>query len=67
MTTTPRCSASTPPPRWSPGKSRAARMLMPRSVDVVADFGVCARPVTLRRTNLDSGRTEVIDMPCGAT
>lgn len=51
--------------------SRAARMLMPRSVDVVADlaadYGVCTRPVSLRRTDLDSGRTEVIDLPCGAT
>ncbi|GAB3949712.1 hypothetical protein GCM10027614_48930 [Micromonospora vulcania] len=51
--------------------SRAARMLMPRSVDVVkdlaADYGVCTRPVSLRRTDLDSGQTEVIDMPCGAT
>jgi hypothetical protein len=46
-------------------------MLMPRSVDVVkdlaADYGVCTRPVSLRRTDLDSGLTEVIDMPCGAT
>jgi hypothetical protein len=46
-------------------------MLMPRSVDVVkdlaADYGVCTRPVSLRRTDLDTGRTEVIDMPCGAT
>ena len=51
--------------------SRAARMLMPRSVDVVkdlaADYGVCTRPVSLRRTDLDTGLTEVIDMPCGAT
>src|SRR3954452_15843932 len=51
--------------------SRAARMLVPRSVDVVkrlaADYGVCTRPVSLRRTDLDTGRTEVIDIPCGAT
>ena len=51
--------------------SRAARMLMPRSVDVVkdlaADYGVCIRPVSLRRTDLDTGVTEVIDLPCGAT
>ncbi|MGS2620062.1 replication initiator [Micromonospora sp. LZ34] len=51
--------------------SRAARMLMPRSIDVVADLaadhGVCTRPVALRRTDLDSGQTEVIDLPCGAT
>lgn len=51
--------------------SRAARMLIPRSVDVVkdlaADYGVCTRPVSLRRTDLDTGLTEVIDTPCGAT
>src|SRR5262245_15559216 len=51
--------------------SRAARLLVPRSVDVVrqlaAGHGVCTRPVTLRRTNLDTGRTELIDLPCGAT
>ena len=56
------------PPR--PG-SCAARLLVPRSVDVVkelaADNGVCTRPVALRRTDLDTGRTEVIDIPCGAT
>jgi hypothetical protein len=51
--------------------SRAARLRMPRSVDVVkelaAGYGVCTRPVSLRRTDLDTGRTEVIDIPCGAT
>jgi hypothetical protein len=51
--------------------SRAVRLRMPRSVDVVKDLaaehGVCARPVTLRRTDLDTGRTELVDLPCGAT
>jgi hypothetical protein len=28
---------------------------------------VCIRPVVLRRTDLGSGATEVIDLPCGAT
>ncbi|MEV7263956.1 replication initiator [Micromonospora aurantiaca] len=68
--TLPGLEPATPAQAPRPG-SRAARMLMPRSVDVVkdlaADYGVCTRPVSLRRTDLDSGQTEVIDMPCGAT
>jgi hypothetical protein len=51
--------------------SRAARMGLPRSVDVLRDvateYGVCIRPLAMRRTDLDTGRTEVIDLPCGAT
>src|SRR5690606_20137156 len=51
--------------------SRAARLAHPRAVDVVKDLaaehGVCARPVSLRRTDLDTGATELVDLPCGAT
>jgi hypothetical protein len=51
--------------------SRAARMLLPRSVEVLRDlaneYGVCTRPVSMRRTDLSTGQTEVIDLPCGAT
>ncbi|MFF5171903.1 replication initiator [Micromonospora sp. NPDC000089] len=51
--------------------SRAARMALPRSVDVLkeiaAEYGVCARPLAMRRTDLDTGLTEIIDLPCGAT
>jgi hypothetical protein len=51
--------------------SRAARMLQPRAVEVVRDLaaehGVCARPVSLRRTDLDTGVTQLVDLPCGAT
>ncbi|MET7425409.1 replication initiator [Dactylosporangium sp. NPDC005555] len=51
--------------------SRAARMLMPLAADVVKDmateYGVCLRPVGLRRTDLATGQTEIIDIPCGAT
>ena len=58
----------TKPPR--PG-SRAARMMLPRSADVLkdlaTDYGVCLRPISMRRTDLDTGQTEVIDLPCGAT
>lgn len=72
MTLTPLPGLAPTPARVEPRPgSRAARMLMPRSVDVVkdlaADYGVCTRPVSLRRTDLDTGQTEVIDLPCGAT
>src|SRR4051812_47567717 len=44
---------------------------MPRSVEVLRSmaeqYGVCLRPVSLRRTDLATGQTEVIDLPCGAT
>ena len=46
-------------------------MALPRSVDVLKDiateYGVCVRPLAMRRTDLDTGQTEVIDLPCGAT
>ncbi|MEU7172949.1 replication initiator [Micromonospora tulbaghiae] len=46
-------------------------MALPRSVDVLkeiaAEYGVCVRPLAMRRTDLDTGLTEVIDLPCGAT
>ena len=35
--------------------------------DMCAEYGVCLRPVSLRRTDLETGQTEVIDLPCGAT
>jgi hypothetical protein len=51
--------------------SRAARFAMPRAVDaltsLLVEHGVCVRPVSLRRTDLTTGQTEVIDLPCGAT
>ncbi|WP_426510453.1 replication initiator [Dactylosporangium sp. McL0621] len=51
--------------------SRAARRLIPLAADVVKDmateYGVCLRPVGLRRTDLTTGKTEIIDVPCGAT
>ncbi|WP_260725086.1 replication initiator [Dactylosporangium roseum] len=44
---------------------------MPRAVDALQqlaqEYGVCVRPVTLRRTDLTTGVSEVIDLPCGAT
>jgi len=57
-------------PEARPG-SRAARLAMPRSIDVLknlaVEHGVCTRPITLRRTDLGDGQTELIDLPCGAT
>ncbi|GAA3335464.1 hypothetical protein GCM10020358_03890 [Amorphoplanes nipponensis] len=51
--------------------SRAARLALPRAVDALKnlaiDHGVCIRPVSLRRTDLTTGATELIDLPCGAT
>ena len=55
----------------APPGSRAARMAMPRAIDALkalaVEYGVCVRPISLRRTDLATGRTEVIDLPCGAT
>ena len=51
--------------------SRAARLGLPMSVTVLkemcAEYGVCLRPVSLRRTDLHTGQTELIDIPCGST
>src|SRR5690625_7570550 len=33
---------------------------------VAADHGVCVRPVSLRRTDMATGETEIIDVPCGS-
>ncbi|ABW14876.1 replication initiator protein [Parafrankia sp. EAN1pec] len=51
--------------------SRAARMRTPLARQVVetvaVENGVCVRPMAMRRTNLDTGETEIIPVPCGAT
>ncbi|WP_117209494.1 replication initiator [Allorhizocola rhizosphaerae] len=50
--------------------SRADRMRMPMANNVLRDvaesFGVCVRPLAIRRTDTHTGVTEVIDVPCGA-
>ncbi|MBI3686670.1 MAG: replication initiation protein [Actinobacteria bacterium] len=65
LTTPP---GTVPVPR--PG-SRAARLAMPRAVEAIkalaVEHGVCVHPITLRRTDLATGETELIDLPCGAT
>jgi hypothetical protein len=56
------------PPR--PG-SRAARMAMPLARSVLKELaeqaGVCLHPVALRRTDTQTGQTEIVEVPCGAT
>ncbi|TDQ53012.1 replication initiator [Actinorugispora endophytica] len=51
--------------------TRAERLAQPLAREVAeqiaTDKGVCIRPVSLRRTDLDSGRTEIVDVPCGST
>jgi hypothetical protein len=59
------------PNETSRSGSRAARLGLPMSVNVLkemcAEYGVCLHPVTLRRTDLHTGHTELIDLPCGST
>ena len=51
--------------------TRAQRMAMPLARDVVKDLAVehdgCIRPVQLRRTDLATGETEQVLVPCGHT
>jgi hypothetical protein len=51
--------------------SRLARFRMPLARHVVeavaVENGVCVRPLAMRRVNLDTGETEIIPAPCGAT
>lgn len=54
------------------GKStRAERQAQPLARDVAeqvaADKGVCIRPVSLRRTDVTTGASEIVDVPCGST
>jgi hypothetical protein len=51
--------------------SRLQRAKMPNArkvaVDAAIEFGVCIRPQPLRRTDIVTGETSVVDVPCGAT
>ena len=51
--------------------TRAQRLAMPLARDVVRDLAIshggCVRPVQLRRTDLDTGPTEPVLVPCGHT
>ena len=52
-------------------KTRAQRLSMPLARDVVKDMAIehggCIRPIQLRRTDLATGRTEPVLVPCGHT
>ena len=65
---TPRPTPVTRRRRASAG-SRADRAPSPRARDVLRDtaveFGVCVRPVPMRRVDLATGETEIKDIPCG--
>ena len=51
--------------------TRAQRLAMPLARDVVRELAIshggCVRPVQLRRTDLETGRTEPVLVPCGHT
>ena len=51
--------------------TRAQRMAMPLAREVVKDLavehGACIRPIQLRRTNLGTGETDTVLVPCGHT
>ncbi|MUL43086.1 replication initiation protein [Streptomonospora sp. PA3] len=54
------------------GKStRAERQAQPLAREVAeqiaAGKGVCIRPVSLRRTDIATGQTEIVDVPCNST
>src|SRR5205814_4643234 len=49
------------------GGSTARRSTIDALEALAHEHGVCTRPVLLRRTDLATGQTEVIDLPCGAT
>jgi hypothetical protein len=52
-------------------KTRAERLSMPLARDVVKDLavehGACVRPIQLRRTDLTTGETAPVLVPCGHT
>lgn len=56
---------------WVRPGSRLDRAGQPRAAQVrrrvAVEFGVCVRPVLLRRVDLDTGVTEVVEQPCGST
>lgn len=51
--------------------SRLHRAKMPKARQVATDaaieFGVCIRPQPLRKADLVTGETSIVDVPCGAT
>lgn len=55
----------------SSASTRAERARMPLAREVVRavalEHGVCLRPIALRRTDVVTGESSIIDVPCGAT
>ncbi|MGO8961327.1 MAG: replication initiator [Streptosporangiaceae bacterium] len=55
----------------TPRTTRAQRLSMPLARDVVRDLaaehGGCIRPIQLRRTDLHTGQTQQVLIPCGHT
>src|SRR5881628_1464767 len=51
--------------------SRADRARRPRAKDALrqtaVEFGVCVRPLALRRVDTSTGETQIVDIPCGST
>lgn len=51
--------------------TRSERLAQPLAREVAeqvaTEHGVCVRPVSLRRTAMATGETEIIDVPCGST
>lgn len=52
-------------------QSRIQRSRLPLAKDVVREVaenhGVCIRPIPLKRINLDTGASEIVNVPCGHT
>ncbi|MBB2914809.1 hypothetical protein FHS43_006121 [Streptosporangium becharense] len=52
-------------------RPRAERQKMPVALDVAVEIakhnGVCVRPIVLRRLDVRTGRSEDVNVPCGAT
>ncbi len=63
--------AGVPGVEWVRPGSREDRARQPRAKtvlrDVAVEFGVCVRPVLLRRTDTATGETTVVETPCGST
>jgi hypothetical protein len=63
----PRPDPADPTPR--PG-SRAARMRMPLAGEALREiaqrYGVCVRPLAIRRIDSVTGQADIIEVPCGA-
>ena len=51
--------------------TRAQRAALPLTTDVVQaiaeQYGVCIRPLAMRRIDTTTGRVDVVPVPCGST